>query len=119
MKAELGEQLERLQEVIVALEREESHLNVTAVKLIGEVVAMHKTVTGLREDVQSVTDRLPHPNRGPPSEGARRPQRRSRQGWQEGTETPLGPAINSLLATWRQLPDGGSISLEWPSGRVI
>lgn len=65
VKKELGEQLARVQEVIVALEGDGSHLNVTAGKLVDELVAMHKTVDGLQEDVQSVTERLPDPNRGP------------------------------------------------------
>jgi len=65
VKAELGEQLERLQGVIVALEGDGSHLNTTAGKLIDELVAMHKTVSGLQDDVQSVTERLPDPSRGP------------------------------------------------------
>ena len=65
VKKELGHQLERLQELIVALEGDESHLNVTAGKLVDELVAMHKTVDELQEDVQSVTERLPDPNKGP------------------------------------------------------
>ena len=64
-KTELGEQLERLQELIVALEGEESHLNLNAVKLVDELVAMHKTVDELQDDVQSVTERLPDASRGP------------------------------------------------------
>ena len=39
--------------------------------------------------------------------------------WHEGEETPLRPVFDSLLAAWRELPDGASISLEWPSGRVV
>ena len=65
VKDELGEQLKRLQEVIVELEGKESHLNTTAGKLTDELVSMHKTVTGLQKDVQSITNRLPDPNRGP------------------------------------------------------
>ena len=64
LKKDLGEQLERLQEMIVALEGDESHLNVTARKLVVELVAMHKTVSGLQDDVQSVTERLPDPSKG-------------------------------------------------------
>ena len=65
LKKDLGEQLERLQEMIVALEGDESHLNVTARKLVDELVAMHKTVDGLQDDVQSVTERLPDASKGP------------------------------------------------------
>ena len=39
--------------------------------------------------------------------------------WREGKETPLGFTLDSLLAAWRELPDGGTLSLEWPSGRML
>lgn len=39
--------------------------------------------------------------------------------WREGRETPLRPAFDSLLAAWQELPEGGSFSLEWPSGRIL
>ena len=50
--------------MIVALEGDESHINVTAGKLVDELVAMHKTVAGLQDYVQS-TDRLPDASKGP------------------------------------------------------
>ena len=78
LKKELGEQLERLRELIVALEGDESHLNVTAGTLVDELVAMHKTVSGLQNDVQSVTERLPDPSKGP-LQKAHGPHRRCRQ----------------------------------------
>ncbi len=65
VKTELGEQLERLQKLIVALEGKESHLNLNAVNLVDELVAMHKTVDALQDDVQSVTERLPDASKGP------------------------------------------------------
>ena len=65
LKNEIREQLERLRELIVALEGDESHLNVTAGKLVDELFAMHKTVAGLQDDVQSVTERLPDASKGP------------------------------------------------------
>ena len=65
VKRELGEQLERLRELIVALEGDDSHLNATAGTLVVELVAMHKTVSGLQDDVQSVTERLPDASKGP------------------------------------------------------
>ena len=51
--------------MIVALEGDESHINATARKLVDELVAMHKTVDGLQDDVQSVTERLPDASKGP------------------------------------------------------
>jgi len=65
LKRELVEQLEQLQELIVALEGNDSHLNATAGKLVDELVAMHKTLDGLQDDVQSVTERLPDASKGP------------------------------------------------------
>ncbi len=65
VKTELAEQLERTQRLIVALEGDESHLNLNAGKLVDELVAMHKTVEELQDDVQSVTERLPDPSKGP------------------------------------------------------
>ena len=64
VKKELGEQLERLQELIVSLEGDESYLNVTAGKLVDELVAMHKTVDELKDEVRSVTERLPDASKG-------------------------------------------------------
>jgi len=65
MKKELREELQQLRELIVALEGDESHLNATAGKLVDELLAMHKTLAGLQDDVQSVTERLPDPSKGP------------------------------------------------------
>ncbi len=65
LKQELKEQLEGLQEVIVELEGERSHLNVTAGKLVDELVAMHKTVTKLEHEVHTVTERMPDASRSP------------------------------------------------------
>ena len=65
LKKELREELQQLRELIVALEGDESHLNVTAGKLVDELLAMHKTLAGLQDDVQSVTERLPDPSKGP------------------------------------------------------
>ncbi len=65
MTKELREELQQLRELIVALEGNESHLNVTAGKLVDELLAMHKTLDGLQDDVQSVTERLPDPSKGP------------------------------------------------------
>ena len=65
MKKELREELQQLRELIVALEGDESHLNATAGKLVDELLAMHKTLAGLQDDVQGVTERLPDPSKGP------------------------------------------------------
>jgi ABC-type transporter Mla subunit MlaD len=67
VKEELTKRLDNLQAVIVALEGDESHLNVTVRELVAEVGAMHKTVSGLQDDVERITDRLPAPGeqRGP------------------------------------------------------
>ncbi len=65
LKKELADQLERLQELIVALEGDRSHLNVTANTLVDELVAMHKTVDALQDDVKSVTERMPDASKGP------------------------------------------------------
>ncbi len=61
----LGTQLESVHEVVVALEAQDSHLNTTVGDLAREVAAMHSTLLGLQDDVQSVTERLPDASRGP------------------------------------------------------
>ena len=61
----LATKLDSVHEVVVALEGKDSHLNATVGDLAREVAAMHKTLTGLQDDVQSVTDRLPDASRGP------------------------------------------------------
>ena len=65
LEERLGARLDSLHDTIVGLEGEESHLNKSVVALVDELREMHKTVGGLREDVQSITDRIPDPNRGP------------------------------------------------------
>ena len=61
----LGTRLDSVHEVVVALESKDSHLNATVADLLREVAAMHKTLNGLQDDVQSVTARLPDASRGP------------------------------------------------------
>ncbi len=65
LEERLGTRLDSVHEVVVALEGKDSHLNATVADLLREVAAMHKTLNGLQDDVQSVTDRLPDPSRGP------------------------------------------------------
>jgi chromosome segregation ATPase len=65
LEERLGTRLDSVHEVVVALEGEDSHLNTTVAELAREVAAMHKTLTGLQGDVQSVTERMPDASRGP------------------------------------------------------
>lgn len=65
LETQLGGRIDRLHETIVSLEGEESHLNRSVGELGTEVAAMHKTVAGLQDDVERITDRLPDPDRGP------------------------------------------------------
>ena len=61
----MSARLEALHAVIVALESDESHLNMAVEGLCKQVDEMHDTIRGLRDDVQRVTDRMPDPDRGP------------------------------------------------------
>ncbi len=65
LEERLGTRLDSLHGVVVALEGDDSHLNAAVGELHREVAAMHKTLYGLQDDVQRITDRLPDPNRGP------------------------------------------------------
>ena len=61
----LATKLDSVHEVVETLEAEDSHLNTTVADLARGVAAMHKTLSGLQDDVQSVTERLPDASRGP------------------------------------------------------
>ncbi len=61
----LGERIDSLRAVVGSLESEDSYLNRRVGELAGELGAMHETVAGLKDDIRSVTDRMPDPNRGP------------------------------------------------------
>ncbi len=61
----LGERIDSLREVVGSLESEESHLNKRVGELVGELRTMHQTVSGLQEDVEGLSERLPDPSRGP------------------------------------------------------
>jgi hypothetical protein len=37
--------------------------------------------------------------------------------WRDGTPTTLDDDLNSTLALWRQVPDGGDLVVEWPIER--
>ena len=65
LEERLGTRLDSVHEVVVALEAEDSHLNTTVADLGRKVGAMHETLSGLQDDVQSVTNRLPDASRGP------------------------------------------------------
>lgn len=74
MRSELTrvrEQTEPLAELMPAIERlvkqtePLSELIPALDSLKKELVAMHKTLDGLQDDVQSVTERLPDPSKGP------------------------------------------------------
>ena len=59
------EQLEGAHETMRALERDKASLNEKVEGLSGEIIELHKTIGGLKDDVERVTERLPDPNRGP------------------------------------------------------
>ncbi len=61
----LGQRIDSLRVVVGSLESEDSYLNKTVAELVGELGAMHETLTGLKSDVRSLTDRMPDRNRGP------------------------------------------------------
>jgi hypothetical protein len=39
--------------------------------------------------------------------------------WRAGAPTPAATALGEMERLWRALPDGGTIVVEWPSGRVV
>lgn len=65
LEERLGTRLDSVHDVVVALEGDESHLNGSVRELQQELAEMHKTLSALQDDVQSVTDRLPDASRGP------------------------------------------------------
>ena len=65
MKEDIGGRLDGLRDCMTHLEEIEGGLDARVADLSKEITAMRKTVEGLQQDVQSVTDRLPDPGRGP------------------------------------------------------
>jgi len=65
LEERLGTRLDSVHEVVVALESKDSYLNSTVADLNRELAAMHKTLDGLKDDVRSVTERMPDASRGP------------------------------------------------------
>lgn len=61
LQRELVTRLDGLQVVIATLEAKESHLNRSVRELGKQLGAMQETLTGLQNDVQRVTERLPDP----------------------------------------------------------
>jgi hypothetical protein len=37
------------------------------------------------------------------------------QAWLDGRPTPLGPTFDRLARLWQDLPDGGTLCLDWPT----
>src|SRR5688500_15667644 len=35
--------------------------------------------------------------------------------WRRGEATPAGPALDAALAAWSRLPEGGSLTFDWPT----
>ena len=71
MNRDLGARLENLHECIVELEGIEKGLDEQVGELCREIAAMHRTVGGLKGDVEHITERLPSPNAPGPLERAR------------------------------------------------
>lgn len=71
MKEDLSGRLDRLHECVVELEEIEAGLDKRVRRLCDEMTAMHRTVNGLKGDVERVTERLPDPNEPGPLERAR------------------------------------------------
>jgi hypothetical protein len=40
------------------------------------------------------------------------------QAWRDGVPTPLGPALDAMLARWRALRVGEELVVEWPTRRL-
>jgi hypothetical protein len=38
--------------------------------------------------------------------------------WRDGDPTPVGPALEAMLARWRALPTGEELVVEWPARRL-
>jgi hypothetical protein len=38
--------------------------------------------------------------------------------WRDGDPTPVGPALEAMLARWRALPTGEELVVEWPMRRL-
>ena len=71
MKLELRTRLDSLHDVAIKLERIESHLDDSVAGLVQEMTAVHNTVSGLQDDVERVTDRLPNQDAPGPLERVR------------------------------------------------
>ena len=61
----MAARLDAMNEVLTALESDESHLNMAVEGLCERMQSMHRTIEDLKGDVERVTDRMPDPDRGP------------------------------------------------------
>ena len=57
--------LEAAHETMKAIERDEARLNEQVETLCGEIGDLQRTVSGLKGDVEQITERLPDPTHGP------------------------------------------------------
>jgi hypothetical protein len=39
--------------------------------------------------------------------------------WATGHDTPVAPRFEAYAESWRALPHGGTLTVHWPSGRVV
>ena len=40
------------------------------------------------------------------------------EAWRDGEPTPVGPALDAMVARWRVLRAGGELVVEWPTRRL-
>lgn len=57
--------LEATQETMKVIERDEARLNEQVETLCGEIGDLKRTINGLKDDVEKITERLPDPTHGP------------------------------------------------------
>ena len=65
LEKNMSARLDSMNDVLGALESDESHLNRAVENLCGRMETMHETMLALKDDVERVTDRMPDPDRGP------------------------------------------------------
>ena len=59
------ERLEAAHDTMKAIEPDEARLNEQVAKLCSEIDTLQQTVSGLKGDVERITERLPDPTHGP------------------------------------------------------
>lgn len=65
LELSLGARVDSLRDVAGGLQSEESHLNERVNELVRELAAIHETISGLRGDVEQISDRVPDTSGGP------------------------------------------------------